>query len=176
MQDLYQQLVDWHRLRHAVSIINTPSPSSAAWLKTLISEILLPLQQLGEIRVTYGFVGYELNKYIQKHSPSGTAPILDQHASCETNLKDHFICNRPGAACDILITGYEDRMQLVAQYIIQNLHYDRLYFYGRNRPIHVSVAPQNTYQLQVMNQSDKGRRYPGKRAYGKNAQTLAAEL
>lgn len=175
-QNLYLELITWYQSKHSIALNNTPSTLSEIWLKQLINDVLQPLLQLGQIQITYGFVGYELNKFIQKNSPAGTCPKLDQHASCEVNGRHTLICDRPGAACDILITGYENRMHIVAQNIVQNLNYDRLYFYGRNRPLHVSVAPENNFSLQLMNTSAAGRRYPGKRACGTNAHKLAAEL
>lgn len=176
MQDLYNQLIHWYRVKHSVVLNNTPSAASEVLIRQLVNDVLLPLQQLGTIQITYGFVGYELNKFIQKYSPTGTCPNLDQHASCETNRNGNSICNRIGASCDIVITGYEDRMDEVVQFVVQRLKFDRLYFYGRNRPIHISVAPENSFSLQIMCESAKGRRYPGKRACGTNAIKLAAEL
>ena len=35
-------------------------------------------------------------------------------------------------------------MREVADWIIANLPFDRLYFYGADRPIHVSYGPQNS--------------------------------
>ena len=34
-------------------------------------------------------------------------------------------------------------MREVADWIIENLPFDRLYFYGSDRPIHVSFGPSN---------------------------------
>lgn len=176
MSDLYQQLINWHHKKYPHIKDNTPSQASAQMLQKLVKELLEPLNTLGDVSITYGFVGYELNKHVQKYSPKGTCPTIDQHACYETNQRERTICERAGAACDILIKGYEHRMHHIVQYIVEHLSYDRIYFYGKDRPIHISVAPENSFQLQIMEESSKGRRYPGKRAYGTNAQKLAAEL
>lgn len=38
----------------------------------------------------------------------------------------------------------------VAQWIVSNLPFDRLYFYGNDRPIHVSYSKDKTGQVTVM--------------------------
>ncbi|MFC4654056.1 hypothetical protein ACFO3I_03335 [Rheinheimera marina] len=88
----------------------------------------------------------------------------------------HEICNRPGAACDFVVNGYEEDMQRIAQFICQQLSFDKLYFYGRDRPIHISISNNPLRHLQVMHQSEKGRCYPGKRAYGYNVLDLVKKL
>jgi hypothetical protein len=50
------------------------------------------------------------------------------------------VCNRGGAAWDFLVE--DEDMRDVAEWIIANLPLDRLYFYGPDRPIHVSYAPE----------------------------------
>lgn len=174
---LYAQLLNWHQAKHQFDGDNTPSVASAQMLQQLTREILLPLEQhFGEIRITYGFTGPALSRYIQRLSPAGTAPNLDQHACIELNSKGKNICHRPGAACDFFVQGYEDRMHEIALYICQHLTFDKLYFYGRDRPIHISVSDAPLRHLQVMQQSANGRRYPGKRSFGDNAPALAKEL
>lgn len=49
--------------------------------------------------------------------------------------------DRLGAACDFRIMGLEgDR--LVEWVLEQQLPFDSLYYYGSDRPIHISYAPQ----------------------------------
>lgn len=175
--ELQAQLLNWHRAKHQFDGENTPSSSSAVMLLKLTKAILIPIsEQFGSLTINYGFTGPALTRYIQRLSPTGTAPNLDQHACNELNTNGKNICHRPGAACDFMVQGYEDNMQVVALFICQHLPFDKLYFYGRNRPIHVSVADSPLRHLQVMQQSAKGRRYPGKKAYDVNAITLAKEL
>lgn len=174
---LYQQLIDWHKTKHNFSGTNTPSSSSELALAELTNNILLPLsEKFGAITITYGFTSPELNRFIQRNSSAGTAPALDQHACCEQNSKGSSICKRAGAACDFWVQGFEFNMHEVALYICQHLPFDKLYFYGRHRPIHVSVASQPLRHLQVMQQSQSGRRIPAKKAFGDKAKVLAKDL
>lgn len=147
--DLYQQLINWHKIKHTSECENIPSALSAQYLNQLATVVLLPIsKQFSKLTITYGFTSPELSRYIQRYSPSGTAPNLDQHACVEVNTKDKLICDRNGAACDFLVKGYENRMHEVAQYICQHLPFDKLYFYGRNRPIHISVSNEPLGHLQ----------------------------
>lgn len=174
---LYLQLLNWHYDRHQYTGTNIPSVESAVLLEKLTRDILLPLTtKFGVIKITYGFTSPELARYIQRVSPQGTAPQLDQHACTEVNTKGKHICSRPGAACDFIVQGYEERMHEVAQFICQQLSFDRLYFYGRNRPIHISVSDASLGHLQLIQQSANGKRYPGKKAFGDKALALAQEL
>ena len=175
--ELYTQLLNWHQTRHQFAADNTPSVASGRFLTLLTNQLLLPIaEHFGQLTITYGFTGPALSRYIQRLSPAGTAPGLDQHSCCELNSKASIICKRPGAACDFIVQGYEQKMHHVAQFICQQLSFDKLYFYGRNRPIHISVSDDQLRHLQVMQQSANGQRYPGKKAFGDNAVVLAKEL
>ena len=55
------------------------------------------------------------------------------------NTRGAPICPRLGAAVDFLVE-YED-MYEVAKWITENCAYDRIYLYGKDRPIHVSHGP-----------------------------------
>lgn len=176
-QALHNQLIHWFQHKHQVQLCNTPSVESAKNLTLLINQLLLPIEEnFGAITISYGFVGAELNRYIQCHSPVGTAPLLDQHACCEVNSKGKAISQRPGAACDFFVLGFEDRMHEVVLFICQHLAFDKLYFYGRNRPIHLSISESPLRHLQVMQHNKNSRRYPGKKAFSDNALALAKEL
>lgn len=175
--ELYDQLINWHQTRYLKYIDNSPSQHSEAYLKQLSETILLPIyQHFGILKITYGFTNYALTKYIQKNHRSGTAPHLDQHSCQEFNCNGKAISKRNGAACDFVVDGYQDQMHEIAKFICQNLPFDKLYFYGRTRPIHVSVADKPLRHLQLMQQSEMGRRYPGKKAFGDQAILLAQEL
>ena len=143
----------------------------------LIETILLPVsKRFGDIKITYGFVSPELNRYIQKNSSSGTYPSIDQHAASELNNANNHICKRHGLACDFIVNGYEKQMGKVMLFIVNNLGFDKIYYYGKDKPLHVSVGDKSERHLQIMNVSDKGRRIPGKKAYGNKAKVLAEEL
>jgi len=111
----------------------------------LASKILDPvIDYFGMICLTYGFSSAKLSKFI----PGRIAPKLDQHACLEVNRLGNLICERKGAACDFYIED-EDMLE-VAQWIVANLPFDRLYFYGSDRPIHVSYGPEHNRQIVVM--------------------------
>jgi len=175
--ELYDQLINWYLVKHDFDGENKPTPASEVYLYQLIQLILNPITvRFGKLNITYGFTSPALHRYIQRLSPAGTAPSLDQHACAEFNSKGSEICSRTGAACDFIVHGYEEQMHLVAQFICQQLNFDKLYFYGRNRPIHISISEQPLKHLQIMQQSENGRRYPGKKAFGPAATTLATQL
>ncbi len=175
---LYNQLIHWYKTKHIIEIDNIPgSHQSKVYLDNLIIKLLEPINTaLGTVEITYGFTSSELIRYIQNKSPSGTAPSLDQHACHEVNLNNNRINKREGAACDFYVEGYKTQMHLVVLYICENLTFDKIYYYGKDRPIHVSIGQQMERHLQIMCVSDKGRRYPGKKSFGKDAIKLAKEL
>ena len=175
---LASQLFNWYQDKHAISLDNTPKESESLESTIMMIEtVLLPIcKKFGNVTITYGFVSSELNKYIQKNSSSGTYPSIDQHAASELNNVNNHICKRHGLACDFIVNGYEERMDEVMLFIVKNLSFDKIYFYGNDRPLHVSVGNESERHLQVMNVSDRGRRIPGKKAYGKKAKILAEEL
>jgi hypothetical protein len=172
------QLFNWYKNKHAISLDNTPKASESVLSAIVMLEtVLLPIsKEFGEVKITYGFVSSELNKYIQKNSSSGTYPSIDQHAASELNNSNTHICKRHGLACDFIVNGYEDQMDKVMFFIVNNLNFDKIYYYGKDKPLHVSVGNESERHLQIMNVSDKGRRIPGRKAYGNKAKVLAEEL
>lgn len=173
---LGQQLLNWHQQKHQSNIENKPSTSdSKSALEQLVIEILLPIErEFRRPKITYGFTSPELKRYIAKHSPQGTAPELDQHASCELNSQNNEICKRRGAACDFIVDDIS--MAVVVRYIVEHLNFDRIYYYGDDRPVHVSVSEQLNKHLQIMHESENGRRYPSFKGFGINAIKLAETL
>lgn len=121
------------------------NPATYNALYDLAMRVLDPVvDYFGGIRLTYGFCSSELARHIKK----GVAPKLDQHAACEVGPRKGPICDRLGAACDFIVE--DENMYEVADWIIANLPFDRLYVYGADRPIHVSFGPQNSraaYQM-----------------------------
>jgi len=172
------QLLNWYQEKHPISIDNSPKEvESINSTLMLVETVLLPvIKKFGDIKITYGFVSPELNRYIQKNSSSGTYPSIDQHAASELNNVNNHICKRHGLACDFIVKGYEEQMDEVMLFIVNNLGFDKIYYYGNDRPLHVSVGNESERHLQVMNVSDKGRRIPGRKAYGNEAKMLAEEL
>jgi hypothetical protein len=173
---LGKRLINWYFNKHLVDIDNNPKSSeSKNALELLINEILIPLERkFGKIKITYGFTSAKLQQYISKHSPAGTAPKLDQHSASELNVAGRQICERNGASCDIIIENYSS--SAVVRYIVSKLNYDRIYFYGAQRPIHVSVSDTPIKHLQIMRNSINGKRYPAQKAFDKDVIKLAEVL
>lgn len=156
------QLLNWYKSRHPVEINNTPrSAETIKSLEKLVASILIPVERkFGPLQITYGFTSADLTKYIAKNSPAGTAPKLDQHASCEVNSKNNPYCDRYGSACDFVVESNKNTMHLVTEWLSENLSFDRIYFYGVDRPIHISVGPDDSKFIQIMGKSAAGKRVP----------------
>jgi hypothetical protein len=131
-----------------------PYPKNSATitaLKALNQFILDPLIDrfgLDSFQLTYGFCSSALKRYLnQKDAITGLKNgridlSRDQHMSHELNRNGKYHCPRLGAACDFRINGQEsDR---VIDWILQTqLPFDSLYFYGSDRPIHISYGPEH---------------------------------
>jgi DNA phosphorothioation-associated putative methyltransferase len=114
-------------------------------LHQLAVEILDPtIDYFGAIHLTYGFCSASLSKKI----PAKIAPSLDQHAAHECSQRGKPVCERLGAAVDFHIED-EDMLE-VAKWIATHCRFDRIYFYGRSRPIHVSTSAAPVAQATVM--------------------------
>lgn len=124
-------------------------------LVALAQHIIDPVMDyFGGIQLTYGFCSLEL----AKHIPSRIDPKRDQHASHELNSRGNLICERKGAACDFLIP--DENMLEVAQWIVQNTPFDRLYFYGNDKPLHVSYSAEHNRTIVLMLPSKTGKLVP----------------
>jgi hypothetical protein len=124
-------------------------------LRQLAVEVIDPVMDyFGGIELTYGFCSRKLATHINGRID----PSRDQHASHELNTRGNLICKRLGAACDFIIS--DESMLEVAQWIVENTGFDRLYFYGDDLPIHVSIGSENSQAIAVMKLSANGRLYP----------------
>ena len=171
-----EQLLNWYQNKHDFSGDNYPQErASISALNKLIEEILIPLQKrYGDFIISYGFTSAPLHTFIQKHSPKGTAPKLDQHASHELNRLGNSICSRGGAACDI---KFQQTSALeIIRFAVGNLTFDKIYFYGENKPLHISVHEQPLKHLQVVKTNAKGRRIPTQKAFGHETIELLESL
>ncbi|MDX1282968.1 hypothetical protein [Shewanella colwelliana] len=158
---------------------NTPKQAeSRVALKELAVNLLDPIvDQFGPITLTYGFCSPELARAISKNKNPHIAPNLDQHASHERNSKGKLICPRLGAAVDFYVDAMPNQMNEVALWIAENLKFDRIYYYSKSRPLHISYGPDMNHFVQLMNTNEvTGRRTPGKRASRDNAQSLLKQL
>ena len=127
----YRQLIECGETQQTTGLANCPQqPDSYTALYELATHILDPvIDYFGMIKLTYGFCSHELGKHINKR----VAPKLDQHAAHELNSKKKLICPRLGAAIDFIVD--DENMREVADWVAENIPFDRLYFYGEDRPL-----------------------------------------
>ena len=124
-------------------------------LHDLATYILDPIiDYFGAIRLTYGLCTVELGRHIKRRVAHG----LDQHAACERKRNGGYVCERLGAACDFIVD--DEDMQEVAKWIVQNLPFDRLYFYGKGSPLHVSFGADHSRVALQMLPNAAGLRVP----------------
>ncbi len=144
-------------------IVNWPTQAkTVAALERLCLLILDPvIEHFGPIEITYGFSGLELSNRVRR-TVGRVSPALDQHASHEHNSRGKAICPRGGAAADFRVSG--DSSLEVAKRVVRFTPFDRLYFYGDQRPIHVSYSDRPKGQIVVMTRNRSGRRVPTVRA------------
>lgn len=156
----YRSFVECGDTQSRLNVRNVPlRPETYNALHALATHILDPLiDYFGGIRLTYGFSCATLASKIERR----IAPKLDQHSGCEVGRSGALVCARGGAACDFLVV--DENMREVASWIISNLPFDRLYYYGEDRPVHVSFGPQNSREAYEMRPTVSGtlvpRRYP----------------
>lgn len=175
---MLEQLLNWHLHKHPQYKLDNPaSQSSQQQLSLLSDNLIIPIENtLGAVKITYGFTSPSLLSYIKKHNPTDMAPEIDQHAAMELNTRGNRICKRDGAACDILVEGYENKMDVVASYIVKNLAFDRLYFYGKSAPLHISIGPENSRYALIRTTRSDGLRVNRKSSKGRSSQTLFDHL
>jgi DNA phosphorothioation-associated putative methyltransferase len=152
----YRQLVECGETQAQTKIANLPKEAdSYTALYELATRILdLVIDYYGMIKLTYGFCSPELAKLI----PGRIAPELDQHAAHERKRNGKPICERLGAACDFVIE--DEDMEDVATWVFENTEVDRLYFYGNDRPIHVSYSTLPSRQFVHLVLSPTGKQIP----------------
>ncbi|MEM9265943.1 MAG: hypothetical protein AAGA46_10510 [Cyanobacteria bacterium P01_F01_bin.13] len=105
-----------------------------------------------QFELTYGFCSTDLKRFLAKKDPvtglknGVSTPSVDQHMAHEKNRNGRYYCDRTGAACDFRIMALGSDL-LVDWIIDQALPFDSLYYYGPNRPIHISYGPQHKRQI-----------------------------
>lgn len=141
----------------SIEIDNQPLQDSS-WnaLANLATEILDPIyEEFGKLQLTYGFCSHALSNKIK----ANIYPSLDQHSCMEVNSKGKIICSRGGAAVDFKVS--EISSLEIARWIVSNLNYDRLYFYGKASPIHVSHSEKPSGSVVLMRKTaTSGKRVP----------------
>ena len=103
--------------------------------------------------LTYGFAGHELVKAIRKRAAAGgwlpnISPGGDQHAGHELNTLGNRICKHDGIAVDLRVPGVPS--DVVAQFVIDTLPFDRIYLYSPTQSFHLSWAPERLRVGQVI--------------------------
>lgn len=157
-RDLIEVGETWHRLKPD----NVPTrPETYAAIRILCAELLDPVADaFGMPVLTYGFASPDLTKHIHAR----ISPSLDQHAGCELRRDGRPICSRLGQAVDFFVPGVCSGN--LAAWIEANLAFDRLYFYGSDQPIHVSIGPEYTGSVVTMYVGQTRRITPQRRKRG----------
>ena len=152
----YRQLIECGETWEETRIDNRPtSPDSYTALYDLATNVLDPvIEYFGMIKLTYGFCSPPLGRLIKGR----IAPKLDQHAAHETNRRGVLICERLGAAVDFLVE--DEDMREVANWVARQTDFDRLYFYGPDRPIHISHGPERRRHYYEFFTTPDGRNLP----------------
>lgn len=152
----YRDLIECGDTQRRTQIPNLPKePDSYTALLDLAINIIDPvIDYFGMIKLTYGFCSLELEKQVAR----GIAPKLDQHAAHERRRTGRLVCERLGAAVDFIVE--DEDMGEVGNWIVNNTPFDRLYYYGPSKPIHVSHGPENSREAYKIQVSSNGRRFP----------------
>lgn len=141
-------------------IDNTPKePQTYESIRALCREILDPVwDNFGEVTLTYGFSSPALVNLIKKQSFPNVTPKSDQHSGSEFGRNGSRICSRLGISVDFYVKGFSSLR--VAQWVVRNTSFDRLYFYSAHRPFHVSVGPECKKSIVWMDGYRGGRHQP----------------
>jgi hypothetical protein len=136
-------------------------------LEALCQHIIDPvIDEFGRERfqLTYGFCSTDLKRWLAKKDPvtgvkhGRVSPNLDQHMAYEVNRNGNYYCSRLGAACDFKIVNLPSD-ELVQWIVAQGLPFDSLYFYGAERPIHISYGLQHKRDAWSFSEKDTPTRY-----------------
>ncbi|MEI6762238.1 MAG: peptidase m15a, partial [Betaproteobacteria bacterium] len=152
----YRDFIQCGETQRNLGIANLPRrPETYNAINALCRDLLDPIiDYFGAIKLTYGFASPGLTKHIR----GAIAPKLDQHVGCEVSSGGELICPRGGAACDFIIE--DEDMRGVADWIMTNLPFDRLYYYGKSRSIHLSYSRTPAGAAFEMAPSPSGRIVP----------------
>ena len=129
-------------------------PETWCALANLANEILEPTKkEFSNLKLTYCFASRGLTAQI----PDRIAPRSDQHSSYELSSSGQRICKLGGAAVDFWAPGIDTRH--LASFVIANVQFDSVYFYGDKRPLHVSWSEAPRRNIIEMRYSEKHTRY-----------------
>lgn len=131
---------------------NPESIEAIKQLNKLIIDPIIDYYGVERFQLTYGFCSRDLKKFLAQKDPTTgkkngrVDPRIDQHMAHEINRNGNYYCPRLGAACDFVILNVNS--DAVVRWIIAHqLPFDSLYFYGKDRPIHISYGPQNKQDI-----------------------------
>jgi hypothetical protein len=149
----------WHRLELEApgSVPNLPvQEETYAAMREICEKILDPVTRAFEypIELTYAFASQALTRHIKER----VSPTRDQHASYELNTRGNPVCSRLGLAVDFRIRDISSSD--VALFVVEGTEFDRLYYYGEDRPLHVSVGPEQKGQIVQMLPGASGKLVP----------------
>lgn len=158
----FRDLIECGETQAKSGLSNFPQdPESFNALFDLACQVLDPvIEYFGMVELTFGFCSAELARKVEGR----IAPRLDQHAAHERTRQGRIICERLGAACDFVIV--DEDMAEVVEWMIANVNFDRIYFYGRDRPVHVSYSPTPARQVVDMVKHPSGKQVPRRRRIG----------
>ncbi|WP_265277675.1 hypothetical protein [Nostoc sp. KVJ3] len=124
-------------------------------LQNLCNHIIDPIiNHFGreQFQLTYGFCSKDLKRFLEQKDPvtglknGRVAPNLDQHMAYEVNRNGKYYCDRLGAACDFRIANVSSN-KVVDWILDARLPFDRLYYYGIERPIHISYSDSHSRSI-----------------------------
>lgn len=153
----FRDFIECGETQNRTKLPNLPkNPATYFAIRQLANHVLDPIvDYFGEIELTYGFCSADLQKEIKGR----VAPELDQHAAHEQKRNGNYICARLGAACDFLLA--DENMREVVEWIqSEKIPFDRIYFYGVDKPIHISYGPENSREIIEMKAGPSGKLIP----------------
>ncbi|MGB9155291.1 MAG: hypothetical protein WCB20_02285, partial [Chthoniobacterales bacterium] len=74
--------------------------------------------------------------------------------------RGQFVCPRQGAAVDFVVE--DEDMSEVVKWTSDTLNFDRIYYYGHARPIHVSFSERPAHEITELRQAKDGKLIPKK--------------
>ncbi|WDD36104.1 hypothetical protein PQG02_32410 (plasmid) [Nostoc sp. UHCC 0926] len=124
----------------------------------LHQSILIPItNKFGaeKFKLTYGFCSKHLLKFLN-HEKSRICVKVDQHIAHERNSKGNYYSKNLGAACDFQIVGVVSTKVIG---FLRTLDFDSIYYYGKDRPVHVSWSSTPRRKLWEFTEQNTPRPY-----------------
>lgn len=125
------------------------------WIRQLGDKVIKPIEKkfgASNFALTYGFCAKGLLTFLRTTNPKTGKPFgriyekVDQHMGEELNRNGKPYCKHPGIACDFYIKGVSSKDVLAWLLIDSNIPYDSIYYYGEDRPIHISYGVKQRKQ------------------------------